>query len=148
MNHNTVMKSIYYTARLAALTAILIASNALVSHAQFSQPVVVLRGTVFAEESAKPTSVKVSIREAGDTAREITSSTSNSETGKYLVVLKPGKKYWVHMEGDTILTKDVMIETPVADHTQQIQQDFTVVTREIEETPVTSGQGVTPVSGN
>ena len=143
------MKSIYRIARLGAFTAVLIASNALVGHAQFSQPVVVLRGTVIAEETAKPTSVKVSIREVGDTAREITSSTSNSETGKYLVVLKPGKKYWVHMEGDTILTKDMMIETPVADHTEQIQQDFTVVTREVEETPRASGQDALPVaSGN
>ncbi|HWF43681.1 MAG TPA: hypothetical protein VG537_03470, partial [Candidatus Kapabacteria bacterium] len=104
-----------------ALVIVLLAAQAGVGHAQFSQPVVVLKGTVRAEESAKPTSVKVSIREAGDTAREITSSTSNSETGKYLVILKPGKKYWVHLEGDTIMTKDVMLETPAIDNTRQIE---------------------------
>src|ERR1035437_1832835 len=54
----------------------------------FSRAVVVMTGIVRSDESAKPTSVKVSIRETGDTAREITCSTSNKETGKYLVVLQ------------------------------------------------------------
>jgi hypothetical protein len=127
------MKSMNRILSAGALVIVLLAAQAGVSYAQFSQPVIVLKGTVRAEESAKPTSVKVSIREAGDTAREITSSTSNSETGKYLVILKPGKKYWVHLEGDTIMTKDVMVETPAIENTQQIEQDFTVVTREMDE---------------
>ncbi|MDP4199340.1 MAG: hypothetical protein Q8922_13595 [Bacteroidota bacterium] len=100
------------------------------ARAQLSHAVVVLKGTVRSEDNAKPTSVRVSVRVVGDTAREITSSTSNKETGKYLVILKPGKSYWVHLEGDSILTKDVLITTPESEHTQQIEQDFTVVMRE------------------
>jgi hypothetical protein len=104
-----------------------------VSNAQFSRAVVVMSGTVRAEESALPTSVKVSIRPVGDTAREITSSTSNSQTGKYLVVLKPEKQYWVHLEADSIMTKDILITTPPADKTVQFLQDFSVVLREVEQ---------------
>jgi hypothetical protein len=101
------------------------------SHAQVAHAVVVLKGTVRSEDNAKPTSVRVSVRIVGDTAREITSSTSNKETGRYLVVLKPGKSYWVHLEGDSILTKDILITTPAGETTQLIEQDFTVVMREI-----------------
>jgi hypothetical protein len=101
------------------------------SRAQFSKPVVILKGTVRSEETSKPTSVHVSVRVVGDTAREITSSTSNSETGHYLVVLKPGKTYWVHLEGDSILTKDVKVTTPESDKPTQVEQDFTVALREI-----------------
>ncbi len=110
------------------------------AHAQFSHAVVVMTGTVISEENAKPTSVKVSIREAGDTAREITRSTSNSQTGKYLVVLQPGKKYWVHLEGDSILTQDVLVSTPPVDHTEKLTQDFTVTMREVEATKQTPQQ--------
>ena len=129
------MKSIYHIISAGALAAVLIASNVQAGYAQFSQAVVVLKGTIRTEDSAKPPMVKVSVRMAGDTAREIsevTSSHSNSETGKYLVVLKPGKKYWVHLEGNTIMPKDIMVETPSGDQTQQIQKDFTVVAREAD----------------
>jgi hypothetical protein len=112
----------------AFVLSLAISGNA---RAQFSKPVVILKGTVRAEETSKPTSVKVSVRVVGDTAREITSSTSNSETGRYLVVLKPGKSYWVHLEGDSVLTKDVMVTTPDSDKPTQIEQDFTVVLREM-----------------
>jgi hypothetical protein len=99
----------------------------------FSRAVVVMSGIVHSDESGKPTSVKVSVREVGDTAREITQSTSNKETGKYLVVLQPGKKYWVHLEGDSILTKDELIDTPIIQQTQQLKRDFSVVMREEED---------------
>ena len=99
----------------------------------FSRAVVVMSGVVHSDETAKPTSVKVSIREVGDTAREITCSTSNKETGKYLVVLQPGKKYWVHLEGDSILTKDELVETPTVQQTQQMKHDFSVIMREAED---------------
>lgn len=110
--------------------------------AQFSRAVVVMSGTVVSVESGKPTSVKVSVREAGDTAREITASTSNKETGKYLVVLQPSKKYWVHLEGDSIMTQDVLISTPVVAQTEKMQQDFSVIMRETDEAtkPTTSLQ--------
>jgi hypothetical protein len=116
---------------LAAISS-LFAPN--VSRSQtFSRAVVVMSGVVHSDETGKPTSVKVSIREAGDTAREITCSTSNKETGKYLVVLQPGKKYWVHLEGDSILAKDELIDTPVVQQTQQLKRDFSVVMREAED---------------
>ncbi len=106
----------------------------------FSHAVVIMTGTVHSDDNAKPTSVKVSIRETGDTAREITCSTSNRETGKYLVILQPGKKYWVHLEGDSILTRDVLVATPDATQTEQLKQDFTVALRETD--VATKSQGV------
>jgi hypothetical protein len=114
---------------LAALALIAIAGQA---QAQFAQAVVVMKGSVLTEEARRPISVKVSVRVAGDTAQEITSSYSNSESGKYLVVLKPGKKYWFHLEADSILTKDVLVETPAADRSAQIVQDIIVTPREQE----------------
>ncbi|MHB8392811.1 MAG: hypothetical protein ACYDBH_25080, partial [Acidobacteriaceae bacterium] len=99
----------------------------------FSHAVIVMTGTVRSDETARPTSVQVSIREAGDTAREITRSTSNKETGRYLVILQPAKHYWVHLEGDSILTKDVLISTPPTSQTQELKHDFTVVLREVDD---------------
>ena len=99
----------------------------------FSHAVVIMTGTVRSDETARPTSVQVSIREVGDTAREITRSTSNRATGKYLVILQPAKEYWVHLEGDSILTKDVLISTPPVTQTQELNRDFTVVLREIDD---------------
>ncbi len=126
--------STHKIARAAALVAISLAFTASSSglRAQtFSRPVIILTGIVRSSETASPTSVKVSIREAGDTAREITQSTSNKETGKYLVILHPAQKYWVHLEGDSILPEDVLISTPPADQTEQVNQDFTVALRDI-----------------
>jgi hypothetical protein len=117
-------------ASAAALVAISTVFTSRVDAQTFSRPVIVMSGIVRSDETARPTSVKVSIRETGDTAREITCSTSNKETGKYLVVLSPDKKYWVHLEGDSTLTKDLLISTPPADQTRQFTQDFTVVLRE------------------
>lgn len=128
---NTITKTLR-AAILAGLATILIAASCVSVRAQLAHAVIVLKGTVRSEDNAKPTSVRVSVRVVGDTAREITSSTSNKETGKYLVILKPGKSYWVHLEGDSILTKDVLVTTPMADRTQQVEQDFTVIMRETE----------------
>ena len=121
-------------AGIAAITAIATFVQPTAGRTQsFSHAVVLLSGIVRSDESAKPTSVKVSIREIGDTAREITCSTSNRETGKYLVVLQPGKKYWVHLEGDSILAKDELVETPSAQQTQQLRRNFDVTLRETDE---------------
>ena len=118
-------------AALAAISSIFVPN---VGRSQtFSRAVVVMSGIVHSDETAKPTSVKVSVREVGDTAREITCSTSNKETVKYLVVLQPGKKYWVHLEGDSILAKDELVETPTIQQTQQMKHDFSVVMREAED---------------
>ncbi|HEY3875289.1 MAG TPA: hypothetical protein VGM92_07410 [Candidatus Kapabacteria bacterium] len=125
----------YRTAGFAALAAIATFFYTNVGNAQtFSRAVVLVSGIIRSDETLQPTSVRVSVREIGDTAREITCSTSNRETGKYLVVLQPGKKYWVHLEGDSILTKDVQIETPDVQQTQQIKKDLDVTLRESEAT--------------
>ncbi len=98
------------------------------AQAQFSKAVVVLKGVVRNQETGKAHSVKVSVRAAGDRALEITNSKSNSESGSYLVVLQTNKKYWVHLEGDDIITKDELIETPAASKTVQMDKDFAVTT--------------------
>ncbi len=124
---NKIMKNpIIKFIALSFVGAILVLFSAAESKAQFSKAVVVLKGTVTAEQTGKPHSVRVSVRSAGDTAMEINASRSNSESGYYLVVLKPGKKYWVHLESDNSVAKDILFEAPACDKTQQIVQDFTV----------------------
>src|SRR5688572_14375010 len=92
--------------------------------AQFAKAVVVMKGTVRLESSLQPVSAKVSVRAANDTALEVTASKSNSETGTYLVVLTPGKKYWVHVESETGRTKDTLFVAPSTESTIQIVHDF------------------------
>ena len=86
LNNRLILKmklSSFQIAGVAALAAISSIFVPNVGRSQtFSRAVVVMSGIVHSDESAKPTSVKVSIREVGDTAREITCSTSNKETGK------------------------------------------------------------------
>ncbi|MDP4219409.1 MAG: hypothetical protein Q8916_03325 [Bacteroidota bacterium] len=106
--------------------------------AQFSKAVVLLRGTVRTDKG-KAHSVKVSVRAAGDRALEITNSKSNSESGAYLVVLQANKKYWVHLEGDDILTKDELIETPSTSKTVQMDKDFAVTTISVAKSLVKAG---------
>ena len=107
--------------------------------AQFSKAVVVLKGIVRSQQSGKAHSVKVSVRAAGDKALEITNSKSNSESGTYLVVLQANKKYWVHLEGDDIITKDELIETPSASKTLQMAKDFAVTTISVAKTEDKAG---------
>jgi hypothetical protein len=119
--------------KISSAAILVIAANALFTtsaNAQFSKPVVLLQGTVRSEETAKPTSVNVSVRSASDSSLEIAKSHSNSETGKYAVVLMPGKSYWVHLESDTTRTSDVLVTTPASDHTQKMEHDFTVELRD------------------
>ena len=104
------------------------------AEAQFSKAVVLLKGSVRSEQTGKAHSVKVSVRAAGDKAVELTASTSNKENGNYLVVLQANKKYWVHLEGSDIITKDELIETPSASKTIQINKDFTVTTISVAKT--------------
>jgi hypothetical protein len=96
------------------------------SQAQFSKAVTVVKGTVINEATGKPIAVKVSVRIVGDTATEVTAGRTNSETGSYLVVLKPGKKYWFHIESTEIITKDTLVETPESDKYMQLVHDFSV----------------------
>ena len=92
--------------------------------AQFSKAVVVLKGTVINKETNAPQSVNVSVREVGNKALEITASRSNAESGKYLVVLKPQTKYWIHVEGEGVTTYDELIETPAAGKTVNLSKDL------------------------
>lgn len=119
------MKSPFARILFAAALVIGLA-DANVGFAQFTKVVTVVKGTVINEVTGKPISVKVSVRAVGDTATEFTASRSNSESGNYLVVLKPGKKYWFILESPEILTKDSLIETPHSDKYMQVAHDFTV----------------------
>lgn len=119
------MKSILLSA-FFALSLVFSPATAEESVAQFSKVVTVVKGTVINEATGKPISVKVSVRVVGDTASEVTAGRTNTETGSYLVVLKPGKKYWFHIESPEIITKDSLIETPNSDKYTQLVQDFTV----------------------
>ena len=111
---------------LFALGIVFSVAYANTGFAQFSKAVAVVKGSVINESTGKPISVKVSVRAVGDTAAEVTASRSNSETGQYLVVLKPGKKYWFHLESPDIIAKDTLVETPASDKYIQIVHDFTV----------------------
>ena len=95
--------------------------------AQFSKPVVVFTGKVRNAQTLEPHSVKVSVREVGNKTREITASRSNASTGHYLVVLKPQTKYWLHVEGNGVAPKDILIETPaVTGKTVTVNEDIPV----------------------
>ncbi|MDP4219047.1 MAG: hypothetical protein Q8916_01640 [Bacteroidota bacterium] len=94
--------------------------------AQFSKAVVLLKGTVRMDQSGKAYSAKVSLRLAEDKDAEISAARSNSETGNYLLVLQPNKKYVIHIEGQDIAAQDELIETPATDSTIKMSKDFTV----------------------
>jgi hypothetical protein len=87
--------------------------------AQFSKAVVMLKGNVRFEQTGKPCSVKVSIL-SEDKSSEINSGRSNSESGDYLIVLQPNKKYWVRVSEPGIVTREDLIETPSVKATVQI----------------------------
>ena len=124
---------------LIAFVAIGFASNL---RAQFSKPVIVMKGSVMTTDG-KPAVVRVSIHETGgseadnDTSsdvitcgiQEITAGRANSESGRYLLVLKPAKKYWVHIEGAFIQSIDSLISTPKTEKSLQLEQNFTVAWR-------------------
>jgi hypothetical protein len=117
-------------AKLASLVLVAVVTlsvGATASHAQFSSAVVLLKGTV-RSDNGTPVSVKVSVRNLADTAVEVTSSNSNASSGTYLVVLKPGNKYAVRVEGSSSQPTVAVIETPSTNRTMQMNQDFTVVT--------------------
>lgn len=106
-----------------------------VSHGdvKFSKPVVLLKGTIHAEQTGKVHSVKVSIRSAENKDMEITSSVSNSVSGNYLVVLAPNKKYIVRLESPGIVAKEETIRTPrLNDMTIEMKKDFTVKTTSVK----------------
>ncbi len=117
--------SIKTIASFVTFYAMLIGFGSNAANAQFSKAVVVLKGSVHNEQTGKAFPVKISIlNEKND---EVTASQSNSITGNYLVVIQLNKKYHIHLEGEGIVTKDEIIETPTANATVQITKDFTIV---------------------
>jgi len=115
----------------AVLAAGLLFGFAETSHSdvRFSKPVVMLTGTVHSLESGKVISVKVSIRSTENKDEEITSSVSNSESGKYLVILAPNKKYLVRLQNAAGVIKEEEIRTPrLNDQTVKIEKNFSVRT--------------------
>ena len=112
---------------IIAVMAFLLLLQSGEAKAQFSKAVVVYKGKVRNAETLEPHSVNVSVREVNNKAVEITASRSNSQTGSYLVLLKPQTKYWLHIEGDGVETKDILIETPaVTGKTVNVEEDITV----------------------
>ena len=108
------------------------------SQAQFSKPVVVMKGIVMTTD-AKPATVRLSIHETGDEStadtsdevstcaiQEITAGRANSQTGRYLLIMKPGKKYWLHIEGTFIQSLDSLLSTPKTEKPLTIEENFTV----------------------
>jgi hypothetical protein len=108
------------------------------AHAQFSRPVVVLKGCVMTADQ-KPATVRLSIHETGEEAdndtsaevttcgiQEITAGRANSESGHYLLILKPGRKYWMHIEGTFVQSIDTLLEMPKSDKALNIEKNFTV----------------------
>jgi hypothetical protein len=93
--------------------------------AQWSKPVVVLKGSV-TDKKGKPVVAKVSVRDAADTTKEIGNSTSNSATAKYLVILQPSQNYVVKVGGDSLIAQSMPISTPAADRPTDMIQNFTV----------------------
>ena len=120
------------------------------AQAQFSRPVVVLKGCVLTADQ-KPATVRLSVHETGeaqadeDTSNEITTCAiqemtagrANSESGRYLLVLKPGKKYWVHIEGTFVQSIDTLVQMPKTDKGLTIEKNFTVNWRQTQDSPST-----------
>jgi hypothetical protein len=125
------MKSLF--TRTLLLSVIFLATNA---SAQMN-PVVLLKGTVMTADG-KPATVRLSTHETGapqaDSAdeittcaiQEITASRANSASGRYVLILKPARKYWLHMEGTFLQSIDTLIETPKSDKYVQLEKNFVV----------------------
>jgi hypothetical protein len=121
------------------------------AEAQFSRPVVVLKGCVLTADQ-KPATVRLSVHETGETAadedtsneittcaiQEMTAGRANSESGRYLLVLKPGKKYWVHIEGTFVQSIDTLVQMPKTDKGLTIERNFVVNWRQTQDMPSTS----------
>ncbi len=123
------------------------------AQAQFSRPVIVMKGCVLTSDG-KPATVRLSIHETGgseadeDTAheittcgiQEITASKANSESGHYLLVLKPAKKYWLHLEGTFLQSIDTLLQMPKIDKPLTIDQNFMLNWRQTPDATATTGE--------
>jgi|GEM_PF-1517495 hypothetical protein len=139
---------------LACGFALLVSSAA---HAQFSRPVVVMKGCVLTADQ-KPATVRLSIHQAGESddndtsgeittcgIQEITAGRANSESGRYLLVLKPATKYWVHIEGTFVQSIDTLIQLPNTEKPLTIDQNFVVNWRQASD-PSTLGANNAPAA--
>ncbi len=125
----------YRPLSIATLVTLACTLGALTTQAQFSKPVIVMKGAVMTAD-AKPATVRLSIHEAGGSAdsdevttcaiQEITAGRANSESGRYLLIMKPGKKYWIHIEGTFVQSIDSLLQMPKTDKPLTIEQNFTV----------------------
>ena len=132
------MKSVLIRICVASVVAFCVLAS-VKARAQFAKPVVVMKGAVQTTDG-KPAVVRLSIHETGDAAadedtssdiitcaiQEITASKANSESGRYVLILKPGKKYWIHIEGPLIQSIDSLIATPKTEKPLQLERGFTV----------------------
>jgi hypothetical protein len=126
------------------------------THAQFSRPVIVLKGCVLTADQ-KPATVRLSVHETGEVAadedtsndittcaiQEMTAGRANSESGRYLLILKPGKKYWVHIEGTFVQSIDTLMQMPKSDKPLNLEKNFTVNWRQTQDTPPTPDPAMT-----
>jgi len=125
--YNSIIKKVTAAAVVAGL--LFTAAGVTHSDVKFSKPVVVLSGTVHSE-AGKVLSVKVSVRSSANTNEEITSSVSNSESGKYLVILASNTTYLVRLQNETGAIQEETIRTPaLAQNTVEVNKDFTVKTK-------------------
>jgi hypothetical protein len=126
------------------------------ARAQFSHPVIVMKGCVLTADQ-KPATVRLSIHETGasdnDTSdeittcaiQEITAGRANSQSGRYLLILKPNTKYWVHIEGTFVQSVDTLITMPKTEKPLTIDQNFMVNWRTATD-PATMGANDAPAA--
>ena len=139
------MKRFYLSSFVAsAFIAFAFAASSIVivptlAQAQFSKPVCVMKGCVFTADQ-KPATVRLSVHETGETAadedpsndvttcaiQEMTAGRANSESGRYLLILKPGRKYWVHIEGTFVQSVDTLVQMPKTDKGVTLEKNFVV----------------------
>jgi len=94
------------------------------ARAQFPKPVIVLQGTVTSNVAGAPLPVRVTATEQSGEAREWRTCSSNSATGKYLMVLKPNMSYSLHVESEMITPFDTVITTQGVDQTAKLFLDL------------------------
>ena len=126
------------------------------ARAQFSRPVIIMKGCVLTADQ-KPATVRLSIHETGaadnDTSdeittcaiQEITAGRANSQSGRYLLILKPNTKYWVHIEGTFVQSIDTLITMPNTQKPLTIDQNFMVNWRTASD-PATMGANDAPAA--
>jgi len=117
---------LYCSKVICILGLLLLLGSVSTADAQFSKPVVILRGKITSGETGKPQSLRVSARLLADTAREFTASISNAATGEYLLVLQQDKEYRVTVSDKNGLVSSMPVRTALMNSTVTIYQDFII----------------------